>query len=86
MKAVILALVAYATASPYASVTKRQSSGTSSAPITDISTIQRYWGQITPYFDNNETYFGVNNTGLPDGCQIEQVHLLERHGSRFPTG
>ncbi|KPI44030.1 3-phytase A [Cyphellophora attinorum] len=86
MKAVILALVAYATASPYASITKRQSSGTSSAPITDISTIQRYWGQITPYFDNNETYFGVNDTGLPDGCQIEQVHLLERHGSRFPTG
>lgn len=53
--------------------------------LTDISTIQRNWGQITPYFDNEEFYFGVSDTGLPDSCQIEQVHLLERHGSRFPT-
>jgi hypothetical protein len=22
---------------------------------------------------------------LPDGCQIEQVHTLQRHAQRFPT-
>lgn len=82
MKAILLGLAALATASPYS---KRQSSG-SSAPINDTSVIQNYWGQIRPYQDNNESYFGVNAVGLPDSCQIEQVHLLERHGSRFPTG
>lgn len=54
--------------------------------INDISVISNYWGQIRPYSDNNESYFGINDIGLPDGCQVEQVHLLERHGSRFPTG
>lgn len=24
--------------------------------------------------------------GLPDGCQIEQVHSLQRHAQRFPGG
>lgn len=24
--------------------------------------------------------------GLPNGCQIEQVHTLQRHAQRFPTG
>lgn len=23
--------------------------------------------------------------GLPDGCQVEQVHTLQRHSQRFPT-
>ncbi|RMZ80309.1 hypothetical protein DV738_g2808, partial [Chaetothyriales sp. CBS 135597] len=48
--------------------------------------IQKYWGEITPYHENDEDYFGVQDVGLPAGCQVEQVHLLERHGSRFPTG
>ena len=43
-------------------------------------------GQISPYRDNDERYFGVNDVGLPNGCQIEQVHTLQRHAQRFPTG
>ena len=43
-------------------------------------------GQISPYHDNTEDHFGVDDVGLPDGCQIEQVHLLQRHAQRFPTG
>lgn len=54
--------------------------------VTDIPTISRYWGQISPYADNAENYFGVQVTGLPDGCQVEQAHLLQRHAQRFPTG
>ncbi|EHY55106.1 3-phytase A [Exophiala dermatitidis] len=57
----------------------------SSEPLTDLHVVQQYWGQITPYADNAENFFGVNDTGLPDGCQVEQVHLLQRHGARFPT-
>jgi hypothetical protein len=38
--------------------------------LTDISKISRYWGQISPYADNPENYFGVDYIGLPEGCQI----------------
>ena len=43
-------------------------------------------GQLSPYRDNDESAFGVDDIGLPDGCQIEQVHSLQRHAQRFPTG
>lgn len=38
--------------------------------LTDINKISRYWGQISPYADNPENYFGIDYVGLPDGCQI----------------
>ena len=41
---------------------------------------------MSPYRDNPEDHFGVDDVGLPDGCQIEQVHSLQRHAQRFPTG
>ena len=53
--------------------------------VTDINTISQHWGQISPYRDNQENYFGVQDVGLPDGCQVEQVHSLQRHAQRFPT-
>ena len=86
MKLTFLALAVTVVATPTLDRRQSSSNGSNANLLTNISTIQRYWGQITPYFDNNETYFGVNSTGLPDSCQVEQVHLLERHGSRFPTG
>lgn len=53
--------------------------------LTDINVISRYWGQLTPYQDNPDRQFGVKDAGLPDGCQIEQVHTLQRHAQRYPT-
>lgn len=67
------------------SPTPRQRRQSSAELLTDIGLIQQYWGQITPYVDNSDDFFGIEDIGLPDGCQIEQAHLLERHGSRFPT-
>jgi len=58
---------------------------TNTTLLTDLSVISQYWGQISTYQDNAETYFGVDDVGLPDGCQIEQVHSLQRHAQRFPT-
>jgi len=55
------------------------------ALISDIDTISKYWGQISTYADNKPDQFGVTYVGLPDGCQIEQVHTLQRHANRFPT-
>lgn len=53
--------------------------------LTDLSLISRQWGQISVYQDNPADYFGVKDTGLPDACQVEQAHLLQRHAQRFPT-
>lgn len=61
------------------------SSNTSSQIVTDVSKIQNYWGQLSPYSDNAEDYFGVQDVGLPDGCAVEQAHLLQRHAQRFST-
>lgn len=86
MKFSSFAFATAASASPTL-LQRQQGSGNATTDLlTNIAVISKYWGQITPYFDNNETYFGVNDTGLPDSCQVEQFHLLERHGSRFPTG
>lgn len=57
----------------------------SASLLTDLSTISQYWGQITPYSDNPENYFGVEDVGLPSDCQLEQAHVLQRHANRFPT-
>ncbi|KAK5113341.1 hypothetical protein LTR62_003440 [Meristemomyces frigidus] len=53
--------------------------------LTNLKVISQYWGQISPYRDNDDRYFGVQDVGLPHGCQVEQVHSLQRHAQRFPT-
>ena len=54
--------------------------------LTDLSTISQYWGTLTPYSDNPPDHFGVQDVGVPSGCQLEQAHLLQRHANRFPSG
>jgi hypothetical protein len=52
--------------------------------ISDVAYISRHWGQLSTYQDLLAGEFGVKKIGLPNGCQIEQVHLLQRHAERFP--
>lgn len=53
--------------------------------LTDINVIQEYWAGLRTYRDTPETTFGVMDTGLPDGCQVEQVQVLHRHSARYPS-
>lgn len=76
-----LSLLSAVSATPFS---KRTSRSTSPKLLTDLRTISQYWGQITPYHDNADDHFGVDYVGLPSGCQIEQVHSLQRHANRFP--
>ncbi|MCJ1375051.1 hypothetical protein MMC20_006285 [Loxospora ochrophaea] len=41
-------------------------------------------GNLSPYFPN-PSGFGVDEFPLPAGANITQVHMLSRHGSRYPT-
>jgi hypothetical protein len=46
--------------------------------------IFQYMGQVGSYFPN-PSGFGVEEYSLPPTCNITQVHVLHRHGSRYPT-
>ncbi|KAJ6119449.1 hypothetical protein N7523_003729 [Penicillium sp. IBT 18751x] len=41
-------------------------------------------GDLSPYFSPEEG-FGVDEYPLPKGANITQMHLLQRHGSRYPS-
>lgn len=40
-------------------------------------------GNLSPYYVNKNSW-GVYEYALPEQCSIKQVHLLSRHGSRYP--
>ena len=44
------------------------------------------WGNLSPWYSNPVGTFGVQ-TGpeTPDGCRVTGLHLLHRHGARYPT-
>jgi 3-phytase len=45
--------------------------------------MSRYWGNLSPYHPADG--FGVTDTEIPLDCEVSQVHILHRHGQRFPT-
>jgi len=51
---------------------------------TQNASIFQLMGQLSPYFPN-PTGFGVSEYPLPVGANISQVHMVHRHGSRYPT-
>ena len=44
----------------------------------------RDWGYLSAYSDNPDDLFGVEYVGLPSGCRVEQVHVLQRSAQRLP--
>ena len=47
--------------------------------------VLRSFGNLSPVFASN---FGLPDDvteRVPDGCELTQVHLLHRHGARYPT-
>jgi len=41
-------------------------------------------GHLSHYFPNPDG-FGVDEYSLPPGAKISQLHMLSRHGARYPT-
>jgi hypothetical protein len=58
-----------------------------SAGLGDSFDITRYWGNLSPWYSVSSADYGLPDASplIPDGCTINQVLLLYRHGARYPT-
>ncbi len=47
----------------------------------------RYWGNLSPQYSVDSAHYGLPGASakVPAGCELTQVHILQRHGSRYPT-
>jgi len=47
----------------------------------------RSWGNLSPMFSLPPGTFGLPDASplIPDDCAINAVHILHRHGARYPT-
>ncbi|EED80594.1 predicted protein [Postia placenta Mad-698-R] len=47
----------------------------------------RYWGNLSPWSSVGGA-FGLPDASpqIPVGCELTQVHILQRHGARYPSG
>ncbi|KAI0814792.1 phosphoglycerate mutase-like protein [Irpex lacteus] len=47
----------------------------------------RYWGNLSPWFSVDSAVNGLPGASAraPKGCNIKQVHMLQRHGARYPA-
>lgn len=69
-----------------ATATATSSSATASAPTGSTYAsgfdMTRSWANLSPYRDADG--FSMAK-GVPEGCELSQVHVLHRHAQRFPT-
>ncbi|KAF2730777.1 phosphoglycerate mutase-like protein [Polyplosphaeria fusca] len=49
--------------------------------------IKNYWGNLSPWRSLASADYGLPDASplIPAGCNIVQMHLLYRHGARYPT-
>lgn len=61
-----------------------QPHGSSSESDFDIS---KYWGNLSPWYSVRSSDYGLPDASplTPEGCEVTQMHLLYRHGARYPT-
>jgi hypothetical protein len=46
----------------------------------------KHWGNLSPWFSNEKGAFGVDSSPEPpETCEVTGLHLLHRHGARYPT-
>lgn len=46
----------------------------------------KHWGNLAPWFSVGRGAFGLDSgPEVPDKCSIDGLHLVHRHGARYPT-
>ena len=44
------------------------------------------WGNLSPWYSVDRTAFGLDSSPeTPETCRVTGLHLLHRHGARYPT-
>jgi hypothetical protein len=53
----------------------------------DTLNIFKYWGNLSPWYSVPSSQYGLDKASplIPETCSITQVHMLYRHGARYPT-
>lgn len=52
----------------------------------DYFDIFKHWGNLSPWFSVERGGFGLDSSPeAPESCTITALHLLHRHGARYPT-
>ncbi|KAF7442912.1 His-Phos-2 domain containing protein [Pyrenophora tritici-repentis] len=71
-------------ASSYPLILPQPHGSGSQSPNLDIA---KYWGNLSPWYSVRSADYGLPDASplIPDGCEITQMHLLYRHGARYPT-
>ncbi|ODN74231.1 hypothetical protein L202_07676 [Cryptococcus amylolentus CBS 6039] len=49
-----------------------------------FSVIQ-HWGNLSPYYSVDSHGLPDSNSLIPETCELESLHWLQRHGARYPT-
>ncbi|KAJ1301150.1 hypothetical protein OPQ81_003562 [Rhizoctonia solani] len=54
---------------------------------TDGFNLFKSWGSLSPWYSVSSAEFGLPDARVdaPDSCRITGVHILHRHGARYPT-
>ncbi|KAK8128817.1 histidine phosphatase superfamily [Apiospora sp. TS-2023a] len=49
--------------------------------------MKKSWGNLSPWYSVPSADYGLPGASplIPEGCTITQLHLLYRHGARYPT-
>lgn len=60
----------------------------SDAKNADDFDVIHHFGSLQPWFSIPSADYGLPDASpvIPNGCDIVQVHLLHRHGARYPSG
>lgn len=47
--------------------------------------VLQHMGSLSPWQSVDSFGLPQSSALIPDGCKLQQVHLLHRHGARYPT-
>ena len=47
--------------------------------------IMQSWGNLSPYHSVESHGLPESSSLIPEGCELTELHWLQRHGARYPT-
>ncbi|WVQ78976.1 hypothetical protein IAT38_001068 [Cryptococcus sp. DSM 104549] len=49
--------------------------------------VMKSWGNLSPWYSVPSSFYGLDEASplLPESCCLTQIHILYRHGARYPT-